>query len=166
MSGSKYDENGIYTGELSTAVNTYCRSWTSNLRYDWVNSLVRSSGVNTTVPYRFQTKGSVLDQYGFPQIAPYSTDSKTDPKKYMFSIENLAWNDQVTDLLPCEVGPGDLISGVKGRIMWFPPYNIKINESSNVSWEGHQFIGRGENIYTYNNTERSGSISCAFGAAQ
>lgn len=159
MSGTRYDENGRYLGELDTAANTYCRSWTSNLRYDWVNGLVRSAGINTTVPYRFQTKGSVLDQYGFPQIAPYSTDNHADPKKYMFSIENLAWNDQVQDLLPCEVGPGDLMSGVKGRIMWFPPYNIKINESSNVSWEANQFIGRCENIYTYNNTERSGSIS-------
>ena len=159
MGVTKFDENGNYTGELDTPENTYCRSWTSNLRYDFVNKLVRSAGINTTVPYRFQTNNSILDQYGFPQIAPYSTDNHADPKKFMFSIENLAWNDQIKNLLPCEVGPGDIITGIKGRIMWFPPYNIKINESTIASWESHQFIGRGENVYTYNNTERSGSIS-------
>jgi hypothetical protein len=58
------------------------------------------------------------------------------------------------DELPvCEKGPNG------GRIMWFPPYNIQFSESSNVSWETNNFIGRGEPIYTYNNTERSGNLS-------
>jgi hypothetical protein len=104
-------------------------------------------------------EGSVLDDNGFVKIAPYTTDSTTDPKKYMFSIENLAWSDSLTNLLECEIGPGDLTTGKQGRIMWFPPYNISINESSNVNWESTNFIGRGEPVYTYNNTERSGTLS-------
>ena len=161
MSGTRFDANGRYTGELDTPVNTYCRTWTSNLRYDSVTNLIRSSGLNEVVPYRFQMTNSTLDQYGFPKIAPYSDDSfgVADPKNYMFSIENLAWADSVSDLLPCERGFGDPISGKKGRIMWFPPYNIQFSENSNVSWEQNNFIGRGESVYTYNNTERGGNLS-------
>jgi hypothetical protein len=161
MSGTRFDANGHYTGELDTPVNTYCRTWTTNLRYDAVTNLVRSSGLNTTVPYRFQTTNSTLDQYGFVKIAPYNTDSFSvaDPKNYMFSIENLAWSDNTPDLLPCERGFGDPLSGKRGRIMWFPPYNIQFSENSNVSWEQNNFIGRGEAIYTYNNTERGGNLS-------
>ena len=77
----------------------------------------------------------------------------------MFSIENLAWADTWADLLPCEVGFGDPLSGKRGRIMWFPPYNIQFSENANVSWEQSNFIGRGESVYTYNNTERSGNLS-------
>jgi hypothetical protein len=43
--------------------------------------------------------------------------------------------------------------------MWFPPYDISINENSTVNWEETNFIGRGEPIYSYNNTKRSGQLS-------
>ena len=43
--------------------------------------------------------------------------------------------------------------------MWFPPYNIKFNENINTQWSDNNFIGRGEKIYTYVNTERSGTLS-------
>ncbi|MBQ3945178.1 MAG: hypothetical protein II670_06145 [Alphaproteobacteria bacterium] len=46
-----------------------------------------------------------------------------------------------------------------GRIMWFPPYNIKFSENINTQWNDNSFIGRGEKIYTYVNTERSGTLS-------
>jgi hypothetical protein len=163
LTGNKYDENGYYTGELDTPVNTYCRTWTTKLRYDSVTNLIRSSGLydSPKVPYRFQTQNSSLDQYGFAKIAPYITDSQKlgDPKNFMFSIENLAWADNWFNLLPVEIGPGDLLSGKRGRIMWFPPYNIQFSENAAVSWESNNFIGRGEPIYTYNNTERSGQLS-------
>jgi hypothetical protein len=181
MKADMFDKDtGRYIGKKdATADETYCRSWTTLDRYDSVSKLVRSgidninngltgpfdfiekygNSINTTVPYRFNTQGSVLGGYGFPKIAPYSTDSIDDPKKYMFSIENLAWNDDVENLPTCERGPGDLISGKKGRIMWFPPYNIQFSENSNVNWEKTDFIGRGESVYTYNNTERSGNLS-------
>lgn len=161
MSGTKFDANGRYTGELDTPVNTYCRTWTTNLRYDSVTNLIRNNGLSSVVPYRFQMFNSTLDQYGFPKIAPYSTDSFSiaDPKNYMFSIENLAWAEDWPNLLPCEQGFGDMLGGKRGRLMWFPPYNIQFSESSNVNWEATSFIGRGESIYTYNNTERAGNLS-------
>lgn len=165
-----FDSNGYVTNS-STADGTYCRSWTTLDRYDKVSNLVRNSGLygSGKLPFRFQTENSTLDEYGFPKIAPYITDKNStrttdgftsaDPKKFMFSIENLAWADEWANLPPVELGMGDLLSGKKGRIMWFPPYNIQFNETSNVNWESSNFIGRGEPVYTYNNTERSGNLS-------
>lgn len=157
--GNAVKSAAALTSSLKTAQETYCRSWTSHQRYAQVQDLVRSRGIDNGNPYRFHTDGSVLDDNGFVKIAPYTTDSKTDPKKYMFSIENLAWADSHGKLLPCEIGPGDLLSGKQGRIMWFPPYNINFNENNTVSWESSNFIGRGEPVYTYNNTERTGTLS-------
>ena len=82
-------------------------------------------------------------------------------KKCMFSIENLAWKaDNIAHneydeygLSPEQKGP------FGGRIMWFPPYDLKFSESTSVNWNSNQFIGRGENVYTYTNSERSGSLS-------
>jgi hypothetical protein len=53
----------------------------------------------------------------------------------------------------CEKGPNG------GRIMWFPPYNLKFNDDSKPNFNETSFIGRPEPIYTYKNTSRSGSIS-------
>jgi hypothetical protein len=155
-------ELGYYRGKKdATAEETYCRSWTTLDRYDTVSKMVRSHGLwdSRNVPYRFNMEGSVLDDYGFPKIAPYTNDTPTDPKKFMFSIENLAWSDDLKLLPQCEIGPGDLQSGKQGRIMWFPPYDISFSENSSVNWESNNFIGRGESVYTYNNTERSGNLS-------
>lgn len=148
----------MFDGNDKNPDNTYCRSWTTLDRYDKVSKLVRHRGLDKTYPYRHQAEHSVLDDNGFVKIAPYSDDN-SEIKKYMFSIENLAWSDNVGDLIPCEQGTGDLLSGKKGRIMWFPPYNIQFNETSAVNWEKTDFVGRGESVYTYNNTERSGSLS-------
>lgn len=79
-------------------------------------------------------------------------------KKYMFSIENLAWKSStlpgfmVQDLPYCERGPNG------GRVMWFPPYDLKVSENNSARWEANTFLGRPESIYTYQNTERTGQI--------
>lgn len=162
MQAHVYTQDGVWDGVKNRfAENTYCRSWTTSKRYDTVNKMVRSRGLygEGELPYRFNTEGSVLDDNGFPKIAPYRTDKKEDPKKFMFSIENLAWNDRYVNLLPSEQGPGDLTTGKKGRIMWFPPYEINFTENNTVNLESTQFIGRGEPLYTYNNTERTGTLS-------
>lgn len=150
--------NETLTGK--SADDTYCRSWTTLDRYDKVGKMVRSHGLwdKNHLPYRFNMGNSVLDDYGFAKIAPYITDSPTDAKKFMFSIENLAWHGS-KHLPISERGLGDRTTGKHGRIMWFPPYNIQFNESTSVNWEKNDFIGRGESIYTYNNTERSGTLS-------
>ena len=161
ISKSRYDlENGVVNSSGAEAYDNFCRSWTTLDRYDKIQNLIRNKPLykDPEAPYRFQVENSVLDG-PFVKIAPYSDDSVADPKKYMFSIENLAWSDNIDDLPPCEKGPGDLISGQRGRIMWFPPYDIQISESNSVNWEETNFIGRGEPIYTYSNTKRTGQLS-------
>ena len=79
-------------------------------------------------------------------------------KSCMFSIENLAWKDydpySFEQALSWEQrGP------FGGRIMWFPPYGIEINETSTAKWNPNEFIGRGEPVYTYVNSERKGNLS-------
>ncbi len=79
-------------------------------------------------------------------------------KKFMLSIENLAWSDNVSELPPCEVGNGDPSTGKRGRIMWFAPYDLQFDENVTANWTATDFIGRGEPVYTYNNTKRSGQL--------
>lgn len=79
-------------------------------------------------------------------------------KDCMFSIENLAWKGydpySFENALSWEQrGP------LGGRIMWFPPYGIQFSENTNVNWSKNSFIGRGEDVYTYVNTQRSGNLS-------
>ncbi len=80
-------------------------------------------------------------------------------KKYMFSIENLAWKTSNTpgftynDLPYCERGNNG------GRVMWFPPYDLKVNETNQARWTDNTFLGRPEPIYTYQDTTRAGTIS-------
>lgn len=79
-------------------------------------------------------------------------------KSCMFSIENLAWKDydpySFEQALSWEQrGP------FGGRIMWFPPYDIQIQETASAKWQPNEFIGRGEPVYTYVNSERTGNLS-------
>ena len=120
--------------------------------------------------------GSVLDNTWNINIGPMSDGKKSFEsstnikernqgqgdfyaKKYMFSIENLAWKTSnksgytVNDLPACERGNNG------GRVMWFPPYDLKVNESNSAFWEENKFIGRPEPIYTYSNSQRNATIS-------
>ena len=117
--------------------------------------------------------GSVLDNTWNLNIAPNSDGGKDFKestniskkgdgfyaKKYMLSIENLAWKNTnlpgftINDLPFSERGSNG------GRVMWFPPYDVKVNEVSTATWERNNFLGRPEPIYTYQNTERSATLS-------
>jgi hypothetical protein len=180
LSRFKFNPDGTLGNKTTndSAESTFCRTWIPQNRYDTVSKLIRSRGLNQkeltggqiltggTRGWRLHNseRMSVLDDNGFVKIAPYKTDNltrqSTIPKKYMFSIENLAWvGSPAVNLLPIEQGPGDLLTGKFGRIMWFPPYDLTFSESSSVSLESNLFIGRGEPLYTYNNTERTGNLS-------
>ena len=76
----------------------------------------------------------------------------------MFSIENLAWRGydpySFEQALSWEQrGP------LGGRIMWFPPYGIQFQETTTTDWTPNTFLGRGEDVYTYANTRRTGTLS-------
>lgn len=164
--------------------NPYCRVWTYHHQYDRFSRMIRpfvemqegEDGSETPVvmkqselyeknPYttkygngdtggQYLEKYSVLNKNGYVNIAP--TVDEVDIKKCMFSIENLAWKDvpRVDEYLhKSQRGPNG------GRIMWFPPYDLDFQESVNVDWNPNKFIGRGEAVYTYANTERRGTLS-------
>lgn len=117
---------------------------------------------------RLENFGVINKNNGLVNITPIDNGDvsrKVDIKNCMFSIENLAWKDifstdassrrtfQKGGLSPEQKGP------FGGRIMWFPPYDLKFNENVNVNWNETNFIGRGEGIYTYTNTTRNGNLS-------
>lgn len=144
----------------------YCRVFTKDTPYFTYNDLQKTDGI-TTEGRRFSY--SILDKTYNLNIAPLRNPGSTNiqpdakgnlvAKKYMFSIENLAWRTSsrpgytYDDLPVCEKGPNG------GRVMWFPPYNLSFNDSSSPSFQATNFLGRPEPIYTYNNTSRSGTLS-------
>ena len=146
----------------------YCRVFTKDTPYYTYNDLQKTDGI-TTSGRRFTN--SVFDNTFNLNIAPLKNPGSTNivpngenerggyAKKYMFSIENLAWRTSsrpgfTYDELPvCEKGPNG------GRVMWFPPYDIKFNESSTPSFHPTDFLGRPEPIYTYKSTSRMGTLS-------
>lgn len=173
---------------IGSTENPYCRVWTMFHQYNKYEDAIRGKGEFTISKqqdalesYGQRVKkgweaNSVLNDNGTVQIAPHKglgmtdvfTKSKSDTgttlgfipvdrmiHKYMFSIENLAWKDSdqfIDSLTPSQRGPNG------GRIMWFPPYNLEFTENVTPEWEPHAFIGRGEEIYTYKNTKRSGTL--------
>ena len=152
---SYVDEGGTIVGK------EYCRIFAKDTPYATMDDLQKTDGI-TTSNRRFNY--SVLDNTYNLNIAPIRGNASTNieaskVKKYMFSIENLAWRTSnkkgftYQDLPECERGP------FGGRIMWFPPYDLKVSEQNSASWSENEFLGRPEPIYTYNNTKRQGSLS-------
>ncbi len=147
------------------ANGNYCRVWTVNDRYNYRNA-IRNTGLFTSPKGNkgFSTSSikkslSVLTDAGQPKYYPTLEDSTSVKKKFMLSIENLAWADNLADLPVSEIGPGDKLTGNQGRIMWFPPYDLSFDENTSANWNKTDFIGRNEPIYTYNNVTRTGSLS-------
>ena len=158
-----------YVGAIGQEVGTeYCRVFAKDIPYLQYNDLQKTDGI-TTEGRRFAW--SVLDKTYNLNIAPNKQEGGQDStniigtmnnayaKKYMFSLENLAWATSntpgfaVSDLAVCERGPNG------GRVMWFPPYNLTFNESVQANWNPNEFLGRPEPIYTYKSTSRTGSLT-------
>ena len=161
--GDATTASGDYVDDDGTEIKKgeYFRVWTKQRGYNRLSRTLRHRALDNG-----DTR-SVLNDNGLINFAPTIRKPTTENgldfddviKRYMFSIENLAWNDFMDDLPLCEQGVGDPVTGTRGRVMWFPPYNLKIDESVEVNWTPTEFIGRGEPMYTYNNTVRSGSLS-------
>jgi hypothetical protein len=177
-------KNGIAEKDKNGYDNPYCRVWTYHNQYSKISDLIRpfsetSNGKTSIKPVdKLQSnwwmygrrKGSadrlnsysVINRNGFVNITPTS-DSENDTyvsniKQCMFSIENLAWKDVIFGANK-KIINNEQIGPNGGRIMWFPPYDLKFNENVTANWLPNDFIGRGEKIYTYTNTERSGTLS-------
>ena len=158
-----------YVGAIGQEVGTeYCRVFAKDTPYLQYNDLQKVDGI-TTEGRRFAY--SVLDKTYNLNIVPNKQEGGQDSsnivgtinnavaKKYMFSIENLAWRTSNTpgfstsDLPVCERGPNG------GRVMWFPPYGLTFSETVTANWNASEFLGRPEPIYTYKSTNRGGSLT-------
>ena len=166
--GSNIKYTNKFSGE-ETGVE-YCRVWTKDRAYMNLSDTMKRTGVIRKFDDSVMGGGSKPWNLN---IAPMS-DGKKDfgastnikkqgdgfyAKKYMFSIENLAWKTSNTpgftynDLPYCERGNNG------GRVMWFPPYDLKISENNSARWTDNTFLGRPEPIYTYQDTSRTGQLS-------
>jgi len=159
--------NAISSESYQSAIanGKFCRVWSVEDGYAYKNA-IRKNGLfssdDISKPGFSVTSDnaslSVLSDNGIVKTFPVADDSKTTFKKYMLSIENLAWSDNLADLPMSEIGPGDAMSANKGRIMWFPPYDLNFDENVSANWQKTDFIGRSEPVYTYNNTTRGGQL--------
>jgi len=147
--------------EGSEVGREYCRVFQKDTPYFTYGDLQKTDGI-TIAGRKFDY--SVLDNTYNLNIAPLRNPGSTNifdqkVKKYMFSLENLAWRTSsqpgftYDDLPVCERGPNG------GRIMWFPPYDLTFSDSSTANWNPTSFLGRPEPIHTYKNTTRTGSIA-------
>lgn len=164
----------------------YCRVWTKDRSYmNYSDTMKRTANIRKfddsvmggdSRPYNiniapissgnYDAKNSFKNSFGsknstniFETPNGVGTGDGFYAKKYMFSIENLAWRTSNTpgftynDLPFCERGNNG------GRVMWFPPYDLKISENNQARWQDNTFLGRPEPIYTYQDTSRSGQLS-------
>ena len=160
-SGARFvdESSGVFGIGAGLKVREFCRTWTKDNPYYRMNNLVRSGGVS-----RAPTSSIMSNTFNL-NIAP-TTDSSGEPvnfglkdgesiTKYMFSIENLAWRGtpELLALPQSEQGPNG------GRVMWFPPYDINVGDTNSVQWNSVNFLGRPDPVYTYNYTERIGTLS-------
>ena len=150
----------VQKSDVNGFEDPYCRVWTYHKQYSRYNNLIRP--FHNVDQYAFDvlmndwqknrdrllTYGTRNKETGMVQIT--QSNSLT---KCMFSIENLAWDEFLLNERNYQKGPNG------GRIMWFPPYGLTFQEQSKANWSATQFIGRGEKIYSYVDTERSGSLS-------
>jgi len=126
----------------------YCRLFTKDSPYMSYNRLQKKNGIRTEGR---RLEGSVFNKTYDLSIHPKKGE---ETKKYMLSLENLAWrtSGNFVNLPECEKG----LNG--GRLMWFPPYDLKFTDTSTANWNENTFLGRPESVYTYKSTTRSGSI--------
>ena len=146
-----------YTDGQQNVGIEYCRLFSKDTPYYTFQDLQKYDGNIRKSSY------SILDNTFNLNITPTKGKDSTNiinggVKKYMFSIENLAWRTgsrpgyRVQDLPECERGPNG------GRIMWFPPYDLDFNEDTRPDFNETSFVGRPEPVYTYKSTSRSGTI--------
>ena len=156
-SGVKFvdESNGVFGIGGGLVAREFCRTWTKDDPYWRMDNLQKHKGNH------LGKAGSVLTNTFNLNIAPIfgvNVDTEKTEKnvsKYMFSIENLAWRgtSELLGLPKSEKGPNG------GRVMWFPPYDLQVGDTNSAQWNSVNFLGRPEPIYTYNYTERIGTLN-------
>jgi len=115
------------------------RSYNLNDQYDSISKSLKSTGNGR--------KNSVIKDSPIPKFIYKNNSTNGTTNDVMFSIENLAI-DSNTILNTNEIGPNG------GRIMWFVPSIDTLSETVSPTVTPTNFLGRGEPVYTYSNTER------------
>jgi hypothetical protein len=134
------NENPIPGGE---------RSYSLNNQMDRISKTIKPFGYDQQIREK-----SPLFKRPIPKIVLDSAQNRNDGVKndVMFTIENLAIDASNFDDLS-EIGPNG------GRILWFSPMIESFNESISPNINTTNFLGRGEPVYTYANTERKLTIN-------
>jgi len=157
-SGNELGKTGI---RQHTAVDPY-------------NRFAKSIRFKGNVVYNGDNNGnqnSVIYKTVLPRIHPTRKENfakgenPINNKNLMFSLENLAVGTIVREkfgVIDDEYGtpiPLSEVGPFAGRLMWFPPYNIEINEVAIAKYESTVMVGRNEPMYNYMNSERTAVLS-------
>lgn len=160
--------NNLRYAQMSdTANSTGVRQHSILDQYDRFAKAIRFNG---NIVYGGNENSVIYDSV-MPRIHPTLPPHEKSPnqpnnRNLMFSLENLAVrvissdegigiiDDEYGSQIPiCEVGQ------FNGRLMWFPPYNLEINESTQSNFEKTTMVGRNEPMYNYMHSERSATLN-------
>lgn len=152
--------NSTYAQSNSTAGKTGTRQHSILDQYNRFTKAIRFNGNSV---YN-GNENSVIYKSVLPKIHPIRNERGVDTKNMMFSIENLALTilkddkfgiieDDGSPIPLTEIGPSN------GRIMWFPPYDLQINETASAKHDSTVMVGRSEPMYSYMNSERTASLN-------
>jgi hypothetical protein len=138
--------NGIRYGIVDDNGNiTENRSYSISNQMDSISKTIKPFGYTDELK-----KNSPLYKRPIPKVIFDRPDiDQPVNNNVMFSIENLAINPLEYENVPI---PEEI--GQNGRILWFSPTIIDFNETVSPNINTTNFLGRGEPVYTYANTER------------
>lgn len=131
------------------------------------NNFAKAIRYNGNNVFEGTNPNSVIHNTVIPDVAPYFNGDELVNKNLFFSIENLqsqVYRDDQRRIAILDDEEGTILpiheaGQFGGRVMWFAPYGIEVNEQVNSRHETTTFIGRGEPIYTYGYTERTATLS-------
>jgi hypothetical protein len=138
--------------------------------FDQYNRFAKAIRFNGNTEYQ-GNPNSVIYKSVIPRMHP-TIDKNLQGQSFlnnhnlMFSIENLAVrvisNDAGIGIIDDEYGsmiPACEVGQFNGRQMWFPPYDITIQETTNAAWESTVMVGRSEPMYAYQNSTRTATLT-------
>ena len=167
-SGNNTGVNGVpkYGVRQHTILDQYGNDTTD---LDGTIGFAKAIRFKGNVVYNGESNGnqnSVIYKSVLPRIHPTMNDEGLiDNRNLMFSLENLAVGTikrEKYGVIDDEYGtpiPLSEVGQFAGRQMWFPPYNIEINEVAIAKYESTVMVGRNEPMYNYMNSERTAVLS-------
>jgi hypothetical protein len=159
--------NSTYAQKSETAGLTGVRQHSA---FDQYNRFAKAIRFNGNTEYQ-GNPNSVIYKSVIPRMHP-TIDKNLQGQSFlnnhnlMFSIENLAVrvisNDSGIGIIDDEYGsmiPACEVGQFNGRQMWFPPYDVTIQETTNAVYESTVMVGRSEPMYAYQNSTRTATLT-------